>query len=240
MITILERSPPLTSSVKGTKEDSFTSNNEIVIQFLPAVRAMSFRLKERLPSSVDVNDLISIGIEEMVKLSRKYDAQLNDSFWGYAKKRVYGSMLDYLRSLDVVSRNNRRLIKAIDTEVSRHLAENSTEPDDATLAKKLGENIAKIREAKVASEIATNVPLNEQIIVQKDLSIEESVEKDQMIEAIKTIVLTLNSREQTIIQLYYFEELNLKEISQILSISESRISQLHKKLMKQIRNKLVV
>jgi len=60
-----------------------------------------------------------------------------------------------------------------------------------------------------------------------------------MIEAVKAIVVDLNPREQTIIQLYYFEELNLKEISDILDISESRISQLHKKLMKQIKEKLV-
>ncbi len=214
-------------------------NNDVVIQFLPAVRAMSFRIKERLPSSVDVNDLISIGVEEMVKLSRRYNKELNDSFWGYAKKRVYGSMLDHLRSLDIVSRNNRRLIKAIDVEISKHLTEEGIEPDDKYLANKLGETQDKIREARAASEITASVPLNEQIIHQNGQSVEEKIEKDQMIEAIKSIVVDLNQREQTIIQLYYFEELNLKEISEILDISESRISQLHKKLMKQIRDRLV-
>ncbi len=221
-------------------KNKYDESNEIVIQYLPAVRAMSFRLKERLPASVDVNDLISIGLEEMVKLSRKYDQSQNDSFWGYAKKRVYGSMLDYLRSLDVISRNNRRLVKAIDTEIGKHLSENATEPDDNTLALRLGESVAKIREAKAASEIATNVPLNEQIIAGHiEDQVEKKVEQDQLIEAIKGILTTLSSREQTIIELYYFEELNLKEISQILEISESRISQLHKKLMQQLRNRLV-
>ena len=227
-------------AIDRNKKSKNQQSNEVVIQFLPAVRAMSFRLKERLPSSVDVNDLISIGIEEMVKLSRKYDAEINDSFWGYAKKRVYGSMLDHLRSLDIVSRNNRRLIKAIDSEVTKHLAEEGVEPNDAQLAKLLGESEDKIREAKAASEISTSVPLNEQLIVNKDKSVEDRIENDQMIEAVKAIICDLNQREQTIIQLYYFEELNLKEISDILDISESRISQLHKKLMKQMRDKLVV
>lgn len=222
------------------KENQFTETNEVVIQYLPAVRAMSFRLKERLPSSIDVNDLIAIGVEEMVKLSRRYDVKQNDSFWGYAKKRVYGSMLDYLRSLDVVSRNNRRLIKAIELETSKHLTEYSREPSEEYLAKKLGENLSKIREAKAAAEIANNVPLNEQIISNPKESVEDKVEQDQLIEAVKAILTTLNDREQTIIQLYYFEELNLKEISEILDISESRISQLHKKLMRQIREKLTV
>jgi len=228
-----------TKEPKEAIEDKYKKSNDVVIQFLPAVRAMSFRLKERLPSSVDVNDLISIGIEEMVKLSRKYDTEINDSFWGYAKKRVYGSMLDHLRSLDVVSRNNRRLIKAIDVEITKHLAEDGSEPNNEMLAIKLGESEAKIREARSAAEISTSVPLNEQLITKGEQSVEDRVEKDQMIEAVKSIVCDLNTREQTIIQLYYFEELNLKEISEILDISESRISQLHKKLMKQIRNKLV-
>ncbi len=226
------------SSVKE-RESSAEERHEIVLQFMPAVRAMSFRLKERLPSSIDVNDLISIGIEEMVKLSKRYNQEINDSFWGYAKKRVYGAMLDYLRSLDVISRNNRRLIKAIDTEIGKYLTEYNKEPDDHYLAKKLGESVNKIREAKAAGEISTSVPLNEQLISKSEKSVEDCVETDQMIEAVKGILTTLSEREQTIIELYYFEELNLKEISQILDISESRISQLHKKLMIQLRKRLV-
>ncbi len=213
--------------------------DEIVLQYLPAVRAMSFRLKGRLPSSIDVNDLISIGIEEMVKLSKKYDESLNNSFWGYAKKRVYGAMLDYLRSLDVISRNNRRLVKAIDQEISKSLMENGTEPDDFALAKILGEDLSKIREAKSACESSTNIPLNEQLITSQTMNIEDQIEQAQLIDAVKEILTKLSERERIIIQLYYFEELSLKEISEILEISESRISQVHKKLMIHIRGQLV-
>ena len=63
--------------------------DQLAIQYLPAVKAMSFRLKERLPSSVDYMDLSAIGTEELVKLARRYDEAQNDSFWGYAKTRVY-------------------------------------------------------------------------------------------------------------------------------------------------------
>lgn len=216
-----------------------TQTNKIVVQYMPAVRAMSFRLKERLPTSIDVNDLISIGMEEMIKLSRRYDNDQNDSFWGYAKKRVYGSMLDYLRSLDVVSRSNRRLIKAIDVEISKFAIADELEPSDEYLAKKLNEPIDKIRDAKMASLINTNVPLNEHIMGYQDENIEKVVEKDQMIESIKEILSTLNEREQMIITLYYYDELNLKEISALLEISESRISQIHKKLVRQLRERLV-
>jgi len=228
------------SSNTSEQKNQYAETNEVVIQYLPAVRAMSFRLKERLPSSIDVNDLIAIGVEEMVKLSRRYDIEQNDSFWGYAKKRVYGSMLDFLRSLDVVSRNNRRLIKAIELETSKYLTEFSREPSEEYLADKLDENLSKIREAKTAAEISNNVPLNEQIMDDPKDRVEDVIEKEQLLDAVKKIITTLNDRERTIIQLYYFEELNLKEISEILEISESRISQLHKKLMKQIREKLIV
>ncbi len=210
--------------------------NELVLQFLPAVKAMAYRLKERLPSSIDVNDLISIGTEETIKLSRKYDESKNDFFWGYAKQRVYGSMLDYLRSLDTVSRNNRRLIKAIDSECEKYLEENDEEPDDLYLAKTLGESVQKIKEVRNICEISVVLPINEQITIFDQKNTEDIVEKDDLIVHIKNILKTFKQREQLIIQLYYFEELSLKEISSILDISESRISQIHKKLIRKIRN----
>ena len=118
--------------------------DEIVLKYMPALRAMAFRLKERLPSSIDTNDLISIGVEEMIKLSRKYDKEQNDSFWGYGKKRIYGSMLDYLRTLDVVSRSDRKLVKSINSEIDNYFNEFEEEPSDEYLAEKLNEDIARL------------------------------------------------------------------------------------------------
>ncbi|CAI6152174.1 MAG: RNA polymerase sigma factor FliA [uncultured Sulfurimonas sp.] len=87
-----------------TTNDLKYKEDELAIHYLPAVKAMASRLEERLPSSVEFSDLSAIGTEELIKLARRYDEALNDSFWGYAKKRVYGAMLDYLRSLDILSR----------------------------------------------------------------------------------------------------------------------------------------
>lgn len=212
--------------------------DELVVQFLPAVRAMGYRLKERLPSSVDVNDLISIGTEELIKLSRKYDKEQNDSFWGYGKKRVYGSMLDFLRSLDVISRANRRLLKAVDYEIDKYYNENEEEPDDEYLAEILNEDIEKINEVKNISSIITLMPITEQMDLYEPEETLAIVEKDELIEIITNIIENFNKREKLIIQLYYFEELSLKEISEILEISESRISQIHKKLIRKIREEL--
>lgn len=211
------------------------AQDELATQYLPAVKAMAFRLKERLPSSVDVADLLSIGAEELVKLARRYDSSINDSFWGYAKTRVNGAMLDYLRSLDVLSRSNRKLVKHIDIEVSKYFNEYQEEPSDEYLAKTLKEDVQKIKEARIASDIYMLVPIDEQYNAIIGDTILEELQQEELVEIISKVLSTLNQREQTIIQLYYFEELSLKEISEILDITESRISQISKEVIKKIR-----
>ncbi|MFC3847655.1 RNA polymerase sigma factor FliA [Helicobacter baculiformis] len=212
-----------------------SSQDDLAIQYLPAVRAMAFRLKERLPSCVDFNDLVSVGTEELIKLARRYDIALNDSFWGYAKTRVNGAMLDYLRSLDVVSRASRKLIKKIDHEVSKYYNEYGQEPDDVYLAQVLQEDISKIREAKVASDIYANVPIDEQFNAIEQDHIGAKLELEELMTHIYSVLKTMSEREQLIIQLYFFEELNLSEIKEILGVTESRISQIIKEVIRKIR-----
>ncbi|TQR56888.1 RNA polymerase sigma factor FliA [Campylobacter troglodytis] len=212
--------------------------DDLVVGYMPALKAMAFRLKERLPSSVDVNDLISIGVEEMIKLSHRYDKEQNDSFWGYGKKRVYGAMLDYLRSLDVMSRGNRKIIKEIDILIDEYFQKNEEEPDDEYLAKRLNLELNKIKEAKLSHAVSYVLPLDEQIDCYNEDTTLEKIEKESLLEKVSEVLEDLKEREQLIIQLYYYEELNLKEISEILNISESRISQIHKKLLRKIRERL--
>ena len=209
--------------------------DQLAIQYLPAVKAMSFRLKERLPSSIDYMDLCAIGTEELVKLARRYDENQNDSFWGYAKTRVYGAMLDYLRSLDMVSRSSRKLIKEIDQAIELYLADHDEEPSDAELSKILGIEEEKIHEARIASDIYTVMPLDDQLGSPEEGGMLERIEHEELIEAIKDVLMGFDEREQMIIQLYYFEELTLKEISEIVNITESRISQIHKSVIRRIK-----
>ena len=229
----IEQKPlnPYAQNIKKAQDD-------IVLQYMPALRAMAFRLKERLPNTVDVNDLIGTGVEEMIKLSRRYDKEQNDSFWGFAKKRVYGAMLDFLRSLDVISRTSRTLVKSINAAIDEYFNEYEDEPSDEFLAKKLGEDVEKIRDARGVSSIITLLPLDDQIELSGGGDTFERVEKEDLIEKIERILQKFNEREQLIIQLYYYEELSSKEISEILQVSESRISQIHKRLLEKIRENL--
>lgn len=210
--------------------------DQLALQYLPAVKAMSFRLKERLPSSIDYMDLSAIGTEELVKLARRYDETQNDSFWGYAKTRVYGAMLDYLRSLDLVSRSSRRLIKEIDSAIETYMSDHDDEPSDADLSHILGIEVEKIHEARIASDIYTVLPLDDQLGTPEEGGMLERLEHEDLVEAIKNVLSGFEEREQMIIQLYYFEELTLKEISEIVSITESRISQIHKSVIRRIKD----
>jgi RNA polymerase sigma factor for flagellar operon FliA len=221
--------------ISAYTQDLKHKEDELAIQYLPAVKAMAFRLKERLPSSVDYMDLSAIGTEELIKLARRYDETLNDSFWGYAKKRVYGAMLDYLRSLDIVSRSSRKLIKSIDYAVEEYRVLHDEEPSDEELAAIIGEDVEKIHEARVASSIYTVMPLHDQLHVGDEGLSLANIEKEELVDVIKTVLGSYNEREQMIIQLYYFEELSLKEISEVLSITESRISQIHKSVIHKIK-----
>ncbi len=224
--------------VNAYLQDLKHQEDELAIQYLPAVKAMAFRLKERLPSSVDFLDLSAIGTEELIKLARRYDEKLNDNFWGYAKKRVYGAMLDYLRSLDILSRASRKLVKAIDYAIEEYRVEHDEEPTDEELAEILDESVEKVHEARVASTIYTVMPLHDQLQVGDEGAALAEVEKEQLIDVIKTVLTTFKEREQMIIQLYYFEELTLKEISEVLEITESRISQIHKAVIQKIKESI--
>ena len=230
---MLKSAPPNAYAALLKKEQ-----DDLVISYMPALRAMAFRLKERLPGFIEANDLISIGVEEMIKLSRKYDKEQNDSFWGYAKKRVYGAMLDYLRSLDVMSRTNRKIIKEMDLLIDEYFQEHECEPDDAYLCQKLNLDEERIKEARAAHALSYILPLDEQINCYEECSTLEKIEKQALLEKVSELLSELKERDQLIIQLYYYEELNLKEISELLKISESRISQIHKRLLKKLRERL--
>ena len=193
---------PYAQTIKKEQDD-------IVLAYTPALRAMAFRLKERLPAHIDVSDLMGAGLEEMVRLSRKYDKERNDSFWGYAQKRVYGAMLDFLRGLDVVSRTDRTLVKNIDALVNEYFNKFEREPEDEYLAAMLEESVEKIREARNVSAVVGVLSIDDQMELMSEENTFERVEREDLIEKITQILNEFEERDQLIVQLYYYEELSL-------------------------------
>jgi len=218
------------------EENIRSYQDSLALEYLPAVKNLAYKMKSRLPASVDIDDLIAIATEELIKVSRRYDPKQNDNFWGYAKQRVQGGMLDYLRSLDIVSRGDRKIIKDIEKESIEYYNKYQEEPSDEYLSEKLNIPLKKIKKAKLAGEIYNVMPIEEQLNFFEN--IEKKVEEEELIDVIKKELSNMTKREQLVIQLYYFEELSLKEISEILGITESRISQIHKNVIKKIRERL--
>lgn len=228
----MQKRPNAYASIIKNKQD------ELAIQYQPALRAMAFRLKERLPSCVDVNDLISVGSLELIKLARRYDDLQNDNFWGYARKRVYGSMLDFLRSLDTLSRGERKLVKDIEKLIDEYIKDYDEEPSDEYLAKALAVDKDKIKEARLAKSISYIMPLDEHLQAYSEESTQERLDKEMLLEKVLEVLQDLKERDQLIIQLYFYEELSLKEISVILNVSESRVSQILTRIIGTIKKRL--
>lgn len=222
---------------KGYDDQIRHYQDELAVQYLPAVKAMAYRLKERLPRSIEFDDLVSIGAEELIKLARRYDRNQNDSFWGYGKTRVYGAMLDYLRSLDIVSRANRKLIKMIDEIIAQYMDEHGVEPENAYIAEILHEDEQKIKEVRRVAAIYNVLPLDDQLESEQKSTFEQ-IEQEELIEKIMEVLETMPKRDQLIMQMYYFEELTYKEISEILDITPSRISQVHKRVITKIKESI--
>jgi RNA polymerase sigma factor for flagellar operon FliA len=210
--------------------------DELAIKYLPAVKKLAYKMKSRLPLSVDVDDMVAIATEELIKVSRRYDSKQNDNFWAYARFRIEGAMLDYLRSLDIVSRGDRKIIKDIEKEIEKYYQKYEREPTDEYLAEKLGLSLKKVQKARIAGEIYNVMPIEEQLEVFDNIT--KKIEKEELIEIIKQELSKMDQREQMVIQLYYFEELSLKEITSILNISESRVSQIHKAVIRKLRSRL--
>ncbi|RUM57876.1 MAG: RNA polymerase sigma factor FliA [Nautilia sp.] len=210
--------------------------DSLAVEYLPIVKKMAYKLQARLPSSIEVDDLIAVATEELIKVSRRYDPKQNNNFWAYARKRVEGAMLDYLRSLDVISRGDRKIVKEIDKEIRNYYQEHQIEPTDEYLAEKLNLPLKKIQKARIAGDIYNVMPIDEQLGFFDNIN--KKIEEEELVEIIKKELSKMNEREQMVIQLYYFEELSLKEISEILDISESRISQIHKAVIRRIRERL--
>ena len=134
-----------------------------------------------------------------------------------------------------MSRSSRRLIKEIDCAIERYLLQHDEEPTNIQLAQLLEVEVEKIYDARLASEIYTVLPLDDQLGNECECGTLERMESEELVDVIKEVLMGFDERDQMIIQLYYFEELTLKEISEIVNITESRISQIHKSVIRRIK-----
>lgn len=222
---------------------------QIIIEYVPLVKVVAGRLSIYLGSNVEYDDLVSYGIFGLIDAIDKFDYGKGIKFETYASLRIRGSILDQIRKLDWIPRSVRQKQKAIDTAVKTLEKELGPNFSDADMAKELGisedeylnwlgqtniSNISSIEDfLEQGNEVKASTNRN-YARVEPERVVEEQELKEKLEEALEL----LTEKEKKVILLYYYEDLTLKEISRVMEVSESRVSQLHSKALKKLKTGL--
>jgi len=217
-----------------------------IIENIGLVKRIAYHLIARLPSNVQVDDLIQAGMLGLIEASKNYDPSQGASFETYAGIRVRGAMLDDVRHSDWSPRSLHRKMRQVREAV--HELENTTGRDarDQEVADKLEITLDEYHAIKRDSANAQIFSLdqseedpgqqNRLKSTQSDPF--ETLQSSSFKAGLAKVIASLSEREQMVMSLYYNEELNLKEIGQVLDISESRVCQIHSQALKNIRSKM--
>ena len=229
------------------------ARDELILNFSPLVKYVAGRLASGLPQTVDTADLISYGIFGLIDAIEKFDLGRAIKFETYAIARIRGAIIDELRSMDWVPRSVRS--RAREIESAYVSLENSLHrvPSDAEVADHMGISAKELQDL-LAKLSYTSVVSFEEMWVGGDRedgqsaigSIKDDAAEDpvaifetaEIKEILAGAIDKLPERERTVIALYYYEGLTLKEIGQVLGVTESRVSQLHTKAVLRLRAKL--
>ena len=227
--------------------------DQIVQEFSPMIKYVANRIALRLPPHIEVDDLISVGAIGLMDAVEKYDPTRGAKFKTYAEFRVRGSILDELRALDWVPRSVRQKASNLDT-VSRKLQSTlGRPPNDEELAEEMGitldELFVVINETRnmpllslddlgIAKDSGDKQSLLETLAGKADADPQTQLRLNELKTLIASAIDTLPEKERLMVSLYYYEELTMKEIGEVLGITESRISQIHSKAVYRLRTKL--
>ncbi|MFN2450392.1 MAG: FliA/WhiG family RNA polymerase sigma factor [Candidatus Baltobacteraceae bacterium] len=227
------------------------SREEIVHKYLHLVKYVAGRISVNLPPNVELNDLINDGILGLIDAIEKYDDDRGVKFETYAITRINGAILDALRSLDWVPRAVRQRARELERAYQELEAQFGRVPTAPELAAKLGISnkeldalMQRVRGTAVLSleeylpnEKGYEIPLVD-TLKDSDNDVTTAVEAGEIRGALVGAVEALAPQERTVISLYYFDGLTLKEIKSALGVSESRVSQIHAQAVIHLRHKL--
>jgi RNA polymerase sigma factor for flagellar operon FliA len=227
------------------------SREEVVHKYLHLVKYVAGRISINLPPNVEINDLINDGILGLIDATEKYDDARGVKFETYAITRINGAILDALRALDWVPRAVRQRARELERVYQELEAEYGRAASHEEVAEKMGLSVKeldvlmqKIRGTSVLSleeflpnEKGYEIPLLG-TLKDSDNDVTSAVEAREVKAALVKAVDELPPQERTVISLYYFEGLTLKEIKGVLNVSESRVSQIHAQAVIHLRSKL--
>lgn len=231
---------------------SVPQRDELILEHLPLVKFLVNRIAMHLPSHLDLDDLTSAAIVGLITAADRFDPSRGVQFKTFAEQRIRGTIMDELRSQDWLSRSLRekykRLEKVFAALEQRHGRNPTSEEAAAEMGLGLDDYFRLLEEVSYLSFVSLNdsreddegMPFGLLDIIE-DTSVENPQKQlmaRQLLESLGQAIDGLPEKERIVVSLYYYEELNLKEIGQVLNLTESRISQLHSQAVLRLRSKL--
>ncbi len=238
---------------KPAGQMSLEERNAMIEEYLPLVKYVASRIAGRLPSQVERGDLENAGVIGLIDAIDKFDSSRKIKFKTYAEFRIKGAILDELRALDWVPRSTRqkasRLEKAF-TELEQELGHPATDED---VVERLGVDwdtyhsmLSEARGISLISldEVQGDDEDNERNLLEfladpETVDPAETLNLHQIYEIVAQSIDQLPEKERLVISLYYYDELTMKEIGEVLDITESRVSQIHTKAIMRLRGRLL-
>lgn len=230
---------------------STETRERIILEYAPLVKLVAGRLSMYLGYSVEYEDMVSYGIFGLIDAIDKFDCLKEVKFETYASLRIRGAILDQIRRMDWIPRTIRQKQKRIEAVIRQVEQETGRGATDEEIARGLGITDEEYLDWQSQMKITGLVSLNEYMEQGSEVprefnrhaashfdSPEEKVEKEELTRVLGEAIALLTQKEQKVITLYYYEELTLKEISNILEVSESRVSQLHTRALQKMKTKM--
>ncbi len=225
--------------------------SHLLRQHMPLVRKLAHQMMAKLPASVELDDLIQVGMMGLNDAISRFDATAGAQFETFATQRIKGSMLDELRSLDWMSRGDRKLQRDIESAVHRLEQRLHRAPNESEIAAELQmplddyqEMLGRVRGTQIVHlEDMGSSEDNGDDFLDRHVADEGAnpmalLQDHRMRQALVDAIKNLPEREQLVMSLYYEQDMNLKEIALVLKVTESRVCQLHSQSIARLRSRL--
>ncbi|MBU1318130.1 MAG: FliA/WhiG family RNA polymerase sigma factor [candidate division Zixibacteria bacterium] len=226
------------------------TREQLLVKYLPLVKNVAGRMAMGFPKSVELSDLVNTGVIGLIEAFSNFDPDRGVKFETYAVPRIRGAILDELRALDWVPRSTRAKSREIDRALVKLENDLGRNPNNDELADHLDISLSDLHHALRDVSGTTILSLDEMIYGEEDNrqiprveavedhsrdSVIATIEKDELRAFLVVAISNLSEQEKLVIALYYYEELTLKEIGEVMQISESRVSQIHTKSIMKLR-----
>ncbi len=228
--------------------------DRLILTYAPLVKYVAGRLGSGLPAHVDEGDLVSYGLLGLIGAIERYEPDRDVKFETYAIARIRGAIIDELRAMDWVPRSVRSRAREIERAIAELEGKLGQAPNDEQIAAKVGitveeleESLSEISRSSIAAldELWTvsgsdgdQVALIDTIEDTEAPDPQSTLSQTEMRESLAEAIARLPEREKLVVTLYYYEELTLREIGEVLGVTESRVSQLHTKAILRLKSRL--